>query len=131
MSDVRLTGRTAPILPSRDLRATIGFYTRLGFTVDGHYPEEGYLIVGRDDVEVHFSHTPAMDPRKDAGAVYLRLDDAVARVYEEWDRLDISGDPTATPRLVPPSETDYGMVEFALVDIDGNLFRIGNEDTTR
>jgi hypothetical protein len=33
----------SPILPSRDLRATLGFYERLGYQEQGLWPDE-YLI---------------------------------------------------------------------------------------
>ncbi|WP_433323442.1 bleomycin resistance protein [Spirillospora sp. CA-294931] len=121
-----LTGRTAPILPSRDLVATADFYARLGFTLDGLYEDEGYLIIVRDDVELHFTREPSMDPKSDAHALYLRLDGDARALYREWESLGISAEPTAEPRLLAPAETDYGMVEFALVDPDGNLLRIGH-----
>lgn len=41
-----------PILPSRDLRETLGFYERLGFANLGGPPEEwDYLILGRGGIE--------------------------------------------------------------------------------
>lgn len=46
-----------PVLPSRDLGTTTDFHSRLGFTVDGHYPADGYLILIRDDVEPRFTPT--------------------------------------------------------------------------
>ncbi|WP_170177648.1 bleomycin resistance protein [Thermomonospora umbrina] len=125
--NARLNGQTAPILPSRDLSATVEFYTRLGFTVDGRYPDDGYLIISRDDVELHFFSAPDMSPLADAHAVYLRLDTDVRAVHEEWSRLGITDSPTGNPRLLAPEMTGYGMLEFALVDPDGNLFRIGAE----
>jgi hypothetical protein len=57
---------------------------------------------------------------------YLRLDDA-DRLYEEWDAVGVESDPATGSRLMAPSDTDWGMREFALVDPNGNLLRIGSE----
>lgn len=42
----------APILPARDLPATLAFYERLGFEGQGLWPDE-YLIVMRGEVGLH------------------------------------------------------------------------------
>ncbi|MYW68821.1 VOC family protein [Streptomyces sp. SID8379] len=134
MPRTTLTGRLAPIMPSRDLTVSTDFYAALGFTVDGHYPDDGYLILVRDEAELHFFHAPETDPLTTAHGAYLRLDGGahvVDALHEEWRDGGPSADPYATPRLVEPDDTVYGMREFALVDPDGNLLRIGSalEDT--
>lgn len=129
MSRTPLTGRLAPIMPSRDLATTISFYADLGFTVDGHHPDDGYLILLRDEAELHFFHAPDTDPLSTAHALYLRLDGGahvVDALHAEWLATGLSEDPYATPRLVEPDDTVYAMREFALVDPDGNLLRIGS-----
>ncbi|MFJ9039677.1 bleomycin resistance protein [Streptomyces sp. NPDC102406] len=128
MSRTVLTGRIAPIMPGRDLAATLAFYTALGFTADAHHPDDGYLILLRGATELHFFHAPDTDPLTTAHAAYLRLDGGAHvadALYEEWREAGLSADPYATPRLVEPDDTVYGMREFALVDPDGNLLRIG------
>jgi hypothetical protein len=40
--------------------------------------------------------------------------------------VGIDRDPPTGSRLVPPVDTDYGMREFAVVDLSGNLVRIGS-----
>ncbi|MEV1019935.1 VOC family protein [Streptomyces sp. NPDC050264] len=129
MSRTVLTGRLAPIMPSRELSRTIAFYADLGFAADAHYPDDGYLILLRDEAELHFFHAPDTDPLSTAHAVYLRLGGGahvVDALYEEWRSAGLSPDPYATPRLVEPDDTVYGMREFAVVDLDGNLLRIGS-----
>ncbi|MBO1333598.1 VOC family protein [Streptomyces sp. VRA16 Mangrove soil] len=123
-----LIGRLAPIMPSRDLTVTLDFYASLGFAAGAHYPDDGYLILVRDAAELHFYHAPDTDPLTAAHAAYLRLDGGAHvadTLHEEWSATGLSGDPYATPRLVEPDDTVYGMREFALVDPDGNLLRIG------
>jgi catechol 2,3-dioxygenase-like lactoylglutathione lyase family enzyme len=113
----------APILPSRDLAATSAFYGRLGFEQVGLWPDE-YLIVMRREAGIHFFHSPSLDPyRSDAGC-YLYVEDADS-LHEEFSRLGLPHE--SIPRLHgPPSATDYGLREFAVVDPDGNLVRIGS-----
>jgi catechol 2,3-dioxygenase-like lactoylglutathione lyase family enzyme len=113
----------APILPSRDLAATSAFYERLGFEEVGLWPGE-YLIVMRSEAGLHFFHSPSSDPyRSDAGC-YVYVEDADS-LHAEFSRLDLPRE--GIPRLHgPPSETDYGLREFALVDPDGNLLRMGS-----
>ena len=114
-----LRGETIPILAARDIAETIGFYGKLGFAVVRLYDAFGppYLLLRRDDVELHFVHSPETDPEESHGGCYLRLADAQA-VYAEWEPLGLAG-------LHPPRDTPWGMREFFLVDPSGNLIRIG------
>ena len=59
------------------------------------------------------------DPRH-AGGCYLRIGDARS-LFAEWS--DVDGG-----RLFPLESTDYGLVEFAIQDPDGNQIRIGSPD---
>jgi catechol 2,3-dioxygenase-like lactoylglutathione lyase family enzyme len=117
------TWAVAPILPSRDLAATSAFYDRLGFDEVGLWPDE-YLIVMRREAGLHFFLSPALDPyRSDAGC-YLYVEDADS-LHAEFSRLGLPGE--GIPRLHgSPVDADYGLREFALVDPDGNLVRIGS-----
>ena len=66
---------------------------------------------------------PARDLEGTTGC-YLYVEDADA-LYAEFSRLDLPG--AGIPRLHgAPTDTDYGLREFALVDLDGNLLRIGS-----
>ena len=115
-----------PILPSRDLDETLAFYVRLGFQNRGAPPDEWkYLIIGRDTGELHFFEAPTVDPLTTDAGCYVRVDDADA-LFEEWHRVGVAEDPATGSRLIPPCDTDYGMREFALVDQNGNLVRVGS-----
>jgi catechol 2,3-dioxygenase-like lactoylglutathione lyase family enzyme len=76
MGDLR--GETIPILPACDIAETIDFYGKLGFGVVNLYDGFGapYLLLRRDDVELHFVHSPETDPKESDSACYLRLTDA-------------------------------------------------------
>jgi len=113
----------APILPSRDLLSTSAFYERLGFEEEGHWPGE-YLIVMRSGVGLHFFERPSLDPWTSDAGCYLYVDDADA-LFAEFAALGLPD--SGIPRLHgAPSETDYGLREFAVVDPEGNLLRIGS-----
>jgi catechol 2,3-dioxygenase-like lactoylglutathione lyase family enzyme len=115
-----------PILPSRNLEETLAFYERLGFESRGAPLERyRYLILGRGTIELHFYDDPSVDPFTTAATCYVRVRDADT-LYEDWERIGVEHDHSTGSRLVKPTDTDYGMREFALVDKSGNLLRIGS-----
>jgi catechol 2,3-dioxygenase-like lactoylglutathione lyase family enzyme len=119
-----MSERAVPILPSRDLAATLAFYEALGFENRGAPPDEwDYLILGRGSIELHFTLDVTVDPLQTAGSCYLFVEDA-ERLFETWKALVRPNTETGTrvERLV---ETDYGMKEFAVIDGSGNLIRVG------
>lgn len=120
-----------PIMPSRDLNETLDFYLRLGFESEGAPPEKyGYVILSRGTVELHFWHDPDVDPLTTAAGCYVRVKDADA-LHRSWAEIGVQNDPVTGSRLVAPTDTDYGMREFALVDRSGNLLRIGSRATSQ
>ncbi|MCP2635804.1 VOC family protein [Microbacterium sp. HD4P20] len=120
-----MTERAVPILLSRDLAETLSFYERLGFENRGAPPEDwGYLIIGRGDAELHFTLDTSVDPLRSASMCYLYVDDAQS-VFVDWRHLVIPDAATGS-RIDAPTDTDYGMREFAVVDSSGNLIRVGS-----
>ena len=118
--------RAVPILPSRDLRETLAFYERLGFENRGAPPEQwDYLIMGREGAELQFFGDRDVDPLTSSAGCYLRVDDADA-LHAEWLAAGVPADPETGSRLMPPTDTDYGIREFAFVDRSGNLVRVGS-----
>lgn len=114
--------KLSPILPSRDITATEAFWTQLGFLTV--YRDDRYLLLRREGAEVHFWLNPDLDPaRNDAGA-YLRPSD-VNLLDSEWGKLGLPG--AGIPRLDRVEDKPWGMRELAVVDVDGNLIRAGQE----
>lgn len=111
-----------PILPARDLGATEAFYARLGFRRGALHEARGYLILGRDAVELHFFRAPEHDPATCDHGAYLRLEDA-GTLSEEWAALGLPDE--GIPRLHGAQDKPWGMRELAVVDPDGNLIRAG------
>jgi catechol 2,3-dioxygenase-like lactoylglutathione lyase family enzyme len=119
-----------PIMPSKDLDATLAFYERLGFVNAGAAPSEwNYLIIRRGGVQLHFYGDPEVDPLATASSCYVFTDDADV-LYEAWNATGVPTDPTTGSRLQGPVDTDYGMREFALIDPSGNLIRVGSPPFT-
>ncbi|GJG89358.1 bleomycin resistance protein [Gemmatimonadetes bacterium T265] len=112
-----------PTLPSRSLASTLAFYRRLGFDGAVHpASDDGYAILTRGDVELHFFAHPALRPAESHAGCYIRVGDADAWFTAASD----AGLPRAgIPRLDPIGDAPWGMREFAVVDEDGNLLRIG------
>ena len=118
-----MSDQVIPILPSSSFDQTVEFYGRLGFQVAARYESpDAYLIIRRGDVEIHFFSWPEIDPWSSIAGCFLRVDD-LAEWYDAWADLGIPD--SGIPRLTNPSNRDYGMREFALVDPDGNLLRVG------
>lgn len=113
-----------PILPSRDLGATAGFYAPLGFAVVGHWPDEYLVLQHPGGFELHFWHHPAEVPETNDVACYVRCDTLaeVEEIHAAWATVVTAR--TGIPRLTPIGPTGP-MVETALVDPDGTLVRLG------
>lgn len=114
--------KLSPILPARDLVLTEAFWQRLGFhTV---YLDAAYLLMKRDGAEVHFFPHLRLDPLTCDHGAYLRPADITA-LDAEWAQLGLPA--TGIPRLERAEDKPWGMRELALLDINGNLIRAGQE----
>jgi catechol 2,3-dioxygenase-like lactoylglutathione lyase family enzyme len=109
----------APVLPVRDLDAALARYRNLGFEVRAYEGSERYGFVRRGPVHLHLTEWSAHDPLITASQVYLYVSDADA-VRAEWAAAGVEG------RLTEPADTPYGLREFAYVDPDGTLHRVGS-----
>lgn len=112
-----------PILPSRSLSDTLAFYRRLGF--DGEIHRFGnYAILRRGTVEIHFFTYRELHPAKSSAMCYLRVSD-VADIHHAFLAAELPR--TGIPRQDALEDKPWGMREFAIVDADGNLLRIGQK----
>ena len=108
--------RICPLLPAPDTGATARWYAdKLGFAVK--LDRDGYAIVERDGVEVHFWQS---DDRAlaESTAIYVRSDDVDA-LYGTLGRASEGG------RIAPPVDREWGMREFYIWDPNGNLLKFG------
>ena len=111
-----------PILPSRSVSDTLAFYRQLGF--DGRICGAGdsYAILRRGTVELHFFTHRELRPAESCAGCYIRVSDA-AGIHREFALAQMPR--KGIPRLEAVQNKPWGMREFALVDPDGNLIRIG------
>ena len=108
----------SPKLPMRDKALTRDFYlSKLGFELLGEYAD--YLIVRKDQVEIHFFEFKELDPKENYGQVYIRTDD-IDRLYQVL--LDNN---TRIHPNGPLQNKPWGQREFALLDPDHNLLTFG------
>jgi len=111
-----------PLLPSRSISRTVEFYSSLGFDGGAHPADPGYAILRRGSVELHFFSHPELVPAQSAFGCYIRVGDVEA-IYRAFLA---AGLPTkGIPRIDPLESKPWGLREFAVVDPDGNLLRIG------
>ncbi|OBI99527.1 glyoxalase-like protein [Mycobacterium alsense] len=110
----------SPIVPVRDLDSALDRYRKLGFDARGYDGPERYGFVDRGSVSIHLTEWAEHDPKRTAASVYLYVSDADA-LHAQWQALDDLGG-----RLIAPHGTSYGLREFAYIDPDGTLHRIGS-----
>jgi hypothetical protein len=107
----------ATILPVRDLKAALDHYRALGFRVSPY--DDGYGYAVRGTADLHLALRPDLDPRRNASALYLYVDDAEA-LFAEWRAAGVQG------QFFEPHDTEYGLREGAHIDRDGNLLKFGS-----
>jgi catechol 2,3-dioxygenase-like lactoylglutathione lyase family enzyme len=111
-----------PTLPSRSLDVTVAFYKRLGFEGGVHEFNNSYAILRRDSVEIHFFRHEALIPEQSSSGCYVRVLD-VDSVYSAFSTSELPK--SGIPRMDSLQDKPWGLREFAIVDPDGNLLRIG------
>jgi hypothetical protein len=112
----------SPIVPVRDLDIALDRYRKLGFDARAYQGPERYGFVDRGAVSIHLTEWAEHDPLRTASSVYLNVSDADA-LHAEWAALE-----NLDGRLTEPHKTPYGAKEFAYVDPDGTLHRIGSRE---
>ena len=121
-----MADRITANLPSRDFDATIAFYGALGFAPD--YRGEDWLILSRGPLELEFFHHPTLEPGTSWFSACLRVGDPDG-LLTAWQQLGLSADAGDIPRLTGFFTHPDAPRMFALVDPDGSLLRvIDNED---
>lgn len=109
-----------PKLPMRDKAITRDYYiNKLGFQENGTEDYEGYLMLHKDKIEIHFFEFKALDPKENYGQVYIRTDN-IDGFYQSLLDKRIPIHPNAPLQVKP-----WGMKEFSLLDPDNNLLTIG------
>ncbi|HMS18207.1 MAG TPA: VOC family protein, partial [Planctomycetota bacterium] len=87
-----------------------------------HEFNRDYAILRRGTVELHFFAHKDLVPAESSAGCYIRVLD-VEKTYRSFlsSRLPRTG----IPRMDALEDRPWGLREFAVVDPDGNLLRIG------
>lgn len=111
-----------PTLPCRAVSATTAFYRQLGFEGGAHEFNREYAIFRRGGVELHFFTHSELVPAHSSAGCYIRVLD-VQSIYEAFSAKGLPN--VGIPRMDRLEDKPWGLREFAVVDPDGNLLRIG------
>lgn len=109
-----------PKLPMRDKAITRDYYVnKLDFKDIGSADFEGYLMVQKDNIQIHFFEFKELDPKENYGQVYIRTND-IDNLYQSMLDNKVSIHPNGALQAKP-----WGQKEFALLDPDNNLLTFG------
>ena len=109
-----------PKLPMRNKAITRDFYiNKLGFQELGSADFDGYLMLQKDNIEIHFFEFKELDPKENYGQVYIRTDDINA-FYQTMLDNKLSIHPAGHLQIKP-----WKQKEFSMLDPDNNLLTFG------
>lgn len=104
----------------RNKAVTKDFYVnKLGFKDFGTEDYDGYLMVEKDNIQIHFFEFKELDPKENYGQVYIRTDD-IDSLYQSMIDRNISIHPNGHLQIKP-----WEQKEFSIVDPDTNLLTYG------
>ncbi len=109
-----------PKLPMRNKSVTKEYYiNKLGFQDFGSADYDGYFMVQKDNIQIHFFEFKELDPKENYGQVYIRTDE-IEKLYNSMLDKKINIHPAGHLQTKP-----WGQKEFALLDPDNNLLTFG------
>ncbi|RWY53772.1 bleomycin resistance protein [Mucilaginibacter gilvus] len=105
-----------PKLPMRNKALTRDFYlNKLGFTqFGGDY--DGYLMVEKDNIQIHFFEFADLNPKENYGQVYIRTDD-IDSFFQSAKKNDV--------KVTALEHKPWMQREFSIHDPDNNLLTVG------
>ena len=109
-----------PKLPMRDKNKTKAFYIDgLGFKTVGDTDYDGYLMVQKDEIQIHFFEFAGLNPKENYGQVYIRIN-TIDAVYQAFLENKVQIHPNGKLETKP-----WGQREFSILDPDTNLLTFG------
>ena len=109
----------SPKLPMRNKAVTRDYYVgKLGFQVWGN-EYDGYLMVQKDSIQIHFFEFRDLDPKTNYGQVYIRIDN-IDEFFQHLLDKNVPIHPNGHLETKP-----WGQKEFSLLDPDNNLLTFG------
>ena len=109
-----------PQLPMREKSATHVFYVnQLGFKIFGDHDYDGYLMVEKDNLQIHFFEYKDLDINENYSQVYIRTN-SIDQLYQTYLDNKVGIHPNGKLNLKP-----WGQKEFSILDPDNNLLTFG------
>ena len=109
-----------PKIPMRNKEITRNFYINsLDFEEIGAVDFNEYLMIKKDQIELHFFLFESINPLENYGQIYIRTDD-IESLYEDFLRKKIEIHPNGKLQQKP-----WGQKELSILDPDGNLLTFG------
>jgi hypothetical protein len=109
-----------PKLPMRSKAVTRNYYVnQLGFTYIGSGEFDQYLIVEKDNLQIHFFEFKTLDPKENYGQIYIRTNN-VDKLYQTMLDNNVEIHPNGHLEDKP-----WRQREFSLLDPDNNLLTFG------
>jgi len=104
----------------RNKVVTKQFYIeQLGFETLGNTNFDGYLMLQKDSIELHFFEFKHLNPHENYGQVYIRVQD-IDTFYKQLVAKKTAIHPNGPLQLKP-----WGQKEFSVLDPDHNLLTFG------
>lgn len=109
-----------PKLPMRNKATTKNYYVnKLGFQLYGNQDFDGYLMVIKDAIQLHFFEFKELNPTENYGQVYIRTTN-IDKIYQTFLDNKVSIHQNGLLETKP-----WGQKEFSLLDPDKNLLTFG------
>jgi Glyoxalase-like domain len=109
-----------PKLPMRDKTVTRNFYlNKLDFQEFGSADFDGYLMLRKDKIQIHFFEFKELDRKENYGQVYIRTDD-IDEYFQSLLDKNTHIHPNGHLQVKP-----WGQKEFSILDPDNNLLTFG------
>lgn len=109
-----------PKLPMRNRSITKDYYVnKLGFDDIGSDAFAEYLIVEKDNLQIHFFAFKELDPKENYGQIYIRTD-KIDKLYQDMLDNGVEIHPNGSLENKP-----WQQREFSLLDPDNNLLTFG------
>ncbi len=109
-----------PKLPMRDKAVSKNYYVnKLGFKSIGSDEFEEYLIVEKENLQIHFFEYKTLDPKENYGQIYIRTNN-IDELYQSLLSNEVPIHPNGHLGNRP-----WQQREFSLLDPDNNLLTFG------
>lgn len=108
-----------PTLPMRDAGETRAFYEKLGFVcAHENPPPDSFLYMIRGGLQLQFFVMPGIDGRVTDHTCWFYVED-LDGAYRAFESAKVG-------KLMPIEMKPWGMKEFVLVDVNGNMLRVAS-----